>query len=241
MTDEPTHQADTSYLATLVGEGQKYSSPEELAKAYVHASQFIETLKQENQVKDQKMEEATNLIELLSKANDEPTKAPTNAPETPAEGNPQAHEPAAKDVDVESVVEKFLAKKDSERKQQEVADKIQKHFNSDPTKIAEFLNTKARELGMSVNDFDSMAARSPAAVLTLLGISGMQTPAGQAPVTPDKNTAALSNQPDKDVRNFQYYNNLRRENPNKYFSPAMQRQKEQDLKALGVDKFFEGV
>ena len=44
----PEATTDGQLFPALVGDGQKYKTPEELAKAYSNADQFIEQLKDEN-------------------------------------------------------------------------------------------------------------------------------------------------------------------------------------------------
>jgi len=49
-----TEPSQSEFVAALVGEGKKYKSIDDLAKAYVHADDFIEQLKAENrQLKEQ--------------------------------------------------------------------------------------------------------------------------------------------------------------------------------------------
>ena len=74
---------DAGLFAALVGEGQKYKTPEELAKAYTNADQFIETLKEENRkLREQAASAKTidEVLERMSKQNVAPED--DNPPET---------------------------------------------------------------------------------------------------------------------------------------------------------------
>ena len=80
----PAATTDGQLFTALVGETQKYKTPEELAKAYTNADQFIETLKEENRkLREQTMAAKTidDVLERMSKQ--------SNAPENdnpPAQG-----------------------------------------------------------------------------------------------------------------------------------------------------------
>lgn len=56
----------TSYLEQLVGEGKKYSNPEELAKAYFNADGFINHLKNETGSLREELDKRMTLEELLA-------------------------------------------------------------------------------------------------------------------------------------------------------------------------------
>ena len=61
----------TSYLEQLVGEGKKYSNPEELAKAYFNADGFINHLKNETGSLREELEKRMTLEELLAEKQQE--------------------------------------------------------------------------------------------------------------------------------------------------------------------------
>lgn len=58
---------DAQLFTALVGEGQKYKTPEELAKAYTNADQFIETLKEENRKLREQAASAKTIDEVLER------------------------------------------------------------------------------------------------------------------------------------------------------------------------------
>ena len=58
---------DAGLFTALVGEGQKYKTPEELAKAYTNADQFIETLKEENRKLREQAASAKTIDEVLER------------------------------------------------------------------------------------------------------------------------------------------------------------------------------
>lgn len=63
-TDTPKND---EFLSALVGEGKKYASIEELAKAYVNIDEFAETLKAENRELKEKVTKVATVEELMQK------------------------------------------------------------------------------------------------------------------------------------------------------------------------------
>lgn len=58
---------EANAFSTLVGETQKYKTPEELAKAYMNADSFIETLKEENRKLREQAASAKTLDDVLER------------------------------------------------------------------------------------------------------------------------------------------------------------------------------
>ena len=94
MSQEPTFLPTEPVATTgnpieeLVGEGKKYRSVEDLAKAYKNADQFIETLKTEKRTLEEQYHDAIaknrsieEIIEALNKQNE---VVPPTIPATPA-------------------------------------------------------------------------------------------------------------------------------------------------------------
>lgn len=115
----PTATTEGQLFTALVGETQKYKTPEELAKAYTNADQFIETLKEENRkLREQTMAAKTidDVLERMSKQ--------SNAPEN---DNPPAQSYTSEDV--QQLVEKTLVGREVAKVRQDnlmLADKLMK-------------------------------------------------------------------------------------------------------------------
>lgn len=235
MTEQPT----TPLLETLVGEGRKYSNGEELAKGYIHADQFIATLKAEKDTLSEQFETMKSLVELLQQA--KPAEPTPPAPEPkPLEVTPLSVPPKTDAVDVEQVVANFLAKKEEHSRQEQVTQKVLEFFKGDRVKAGEHINQKAREIGVPSTWFDDIASRSPEAALQLLGIGVSKPNVSIPPSQGTVNSEALkTGQPvASGERDFNYYNTLRRENPRLFAAPETQRQKEQDVLRLGLNKYL---
>ena len=94
------------------------------------------------------------------------------------------------------------------------------------------IEKKATELGMSVDRLRDIAAESPNAFFALIGEN--KRPANPM-VSGSVRTEGVAMQPSTE-RNFEYYQNLRRENRNLYYSAKTQQQMFNDKARLG-DKF----
>lgn len=78
---QTTTQEGQTLLTALVGEKQKYKSAEELAKAYVNADEFINTLKAENARLREEANKAKTIDEVLDRLN-KTTTSSDNSPTT---------------------------------------------------------------------------------------------------------------------------------------------------------------
>ena len=96
---------DESLFNALVGETQKYKTPDDLAKAYANADQFIETLKEENRKLREQAAQAKTIDDVLERITTQ-----SNAPvdDTPTDSG------LTPDV-VQQLVEKFNALSKSEK------------------------------------------------------------------------------------------------------------------------------
>ena len=94
------------------------------------------------------------------------------------------------------------------------------------------IERKATELGMSVDRLRDIAAESPNAFFALIGENKRPT---EPMVSGSVRTEGVSMQPSTE-RNFGYYQKLRRDNRNLYYSAKTQQQMFEDKSRLG-DKF----
>lgn len=97
-TNTPAATPDGQLFTALVGENQKYKTPEDLAKAYANADQFIDTLKEENRKLREQTVAAKTIDEVLERMSKQ-----SNAPEN---DNPPV--PGYTPEDVQQLVEKTL-------------------------------------------------------------------------------------------------------------------------------------
>lgn len=118
-SNQPTATTEGELFTALVGETQKYKTPEDLAKAYANADQFIERLKEENRQLREQAASAKTIDEVLERM--------SKQREVPEYDNSPAQE-FNPDI-VQQLVEKTLTSREQQRiKEQNLlqADKLMK-------------------------------------------------------------------------------------------------------------------
>lgn len=218
---------DQVKLDDLVGEGKKYGSADEVAKALAHANKFIEQLKTEKQ---QAVEDLTtratveDAIKRLQAKPDANGGTGLQTVTTPVQNQSSEEKKAITLEDIDRFLE------DKERKKVEVTNlgtvqgAILKYTGSSE-KARDFLVNKATELGTSVERLADLGKESPTALLKVLGINDTVKDASITPMT--KTTGVTTQAPKKALDSGATWSDdeiteLRRTNPSKYFSPDVQ-------------------
>lgn len=226
---DPTNTA--SALETLVGEGKKFKTIEDLAKGKLEADRFIEKLSSEQEQLRKELEARMALEEQLARhaagASGQP--APTSVP--------PANQPSSTPtVDVDKLLDEKLAKRaEFERQSQNTAQVdnfLLQHFG-DAEKAREAVAKLNATLGI---DMKQIASVSPEAAIRL--IRGEAGPVGSAVAERGMVRTGVTSQ--GEVRNNAYYSKLRAEmgNARFYTDKKLQLQLHKDAQSLG-DKFFE--
>jgi len=246
-TEQPTQAAEQtqtettpqeSFLQKLVEtKGDNWKDPEVLAKGKLEADTYISELEaQLKQAREDlsKQDYAKDLLsQLQNKAADSIT-ANTAMSNNNIDGIDSQNTTAGINEDtLKGLVEQTLVKReqDSVIKQNlaQVDQELEKSFG---TEAAVTVQEKAKELGMSMERLRDIAAESPSAFFTLIGQPQKTfSPMVQGSVRTEGVNMQASN-----TRDWQYYQKLRRENPNQYYSPKVQQQMIQDRMNMG-DKF----
>jgi len=233
-------QPQESYLQKLVEtRGENWKDPEVLAKGKVEADAYIKNLEDQlAQMRDDlgKQDYAAKLLQQLegkasAPTNDKPLGSNNNnTGGTNTEDNTSL---AVSEDSLKSLVEKTL----TEREQQTTASQniaavdkaLQESYG---TEAASVVQKKSEELGIGLERMQQLASESPSAFFALIGEQQKSfKPMTQGSVR----TEGLSNQSSSD-RDWSYYQKLRRENRNEYYSPKVQQQLIEDKMRLG-DKF----
>lgn len=230
-------QPQESYVQKLVeAKGENWKDPEVLAKGKLEADGYIKTLEDQLAQMREDMKKQDYQAQILEQLQNKATDSTTVDPATPNNiGSTETQNTTASlsENDLESLVEKTLVKRerDSVIKQnlKQVDQELEKSFG---TEAAAKVQEKAQELGMSMQRMRDIAAESPTAFFALIGQPQKTfSPMVQGSVRTEGVNMQASN-----VRNWNYYQNLRRENPNQYYSPKVQQQMIQDRMQMG-DKF----
>lgn len=221
---------------TLVGEGQKYSSVDELAKAYANADAYIARVKAERAQEQAELKVLRDIAQARSNSA-EPVENNSHINQTPRHENPPVDEGRQKNDEtdlaalVRAEIEKTTEASRFSGNVDTVAKRLTEQFGT-AYKANEFIKTKAAELGVTVDWLMDIAGRSPQALFRTVGLDSTQSRASpNAGTDANVNTAAFGNSAAK--RNFRYYEDIRKTDPKSYHSQAIQRQMFKDRQDLG--------
>lgn len=236
MTIETTE--NQSVLATLVGEGKKFKTEEDLAKGKVEADAFILTLQNTiNSLADElkqaniSAERKTHLENLMSSLTNTTKPGETKPANQPQDTSNQSGTSLSHD-DVVKLLEQREAQAAVARNQAAALSALSKVYGS---KTDEVLAAKASQLGMTTDELKALAGRSPQAFLNVVGANAQdnttRSMANHSSVNPNGTPTAGDSQ----VRNKAYYDSLRKEMGSWKFSTdaKLQVQLHKDMQRLG--------
>jgi len=150
-------------VKNLVGEGMKYRTPEEALQSIPHAQHHIENLEQEMANLREDLAKRKAVEDVLQEINKIPTDSVTEPQLTPEQ--------------LDELIDTRLATKEAQTvaksNYSEVANKLTEVYG-DKAKAEEVYGQKAKDLGLSVDYINSLAAQSPKAVFELFGINTVQ-------------------------------------------------------------------
>jgi hypothetical protein len=228
-------QTPEAYFEALVGEGKKYGTPADLAKAYANADAKIMADAAELAA----LREAKTELEITKRLLDErnrvvPTVTPTAKPETPVVA-------PLSDEDLETRIENKLTErneKEQRKHNQNIAAARLVEVFGDATKAKEAINLKALELGVSSKWLEDTAATSPTAFFSAMGVkpsteAPTSTPAPKGNVNPEALVNA-GHQIQAKPGTFAYYNAIRKSDPKLYRDASTQRAMHNDAVRLGA-------
>lgn len=238
---EQTQQEATpqeSYLQKLVeAKGENWKDPEVLAKGKLEADGYIKTLEEQlAQMREdlKKQEYQAQVLEQLQNKAADPTAAKTGVPNDNGSAEAQNTTASLSEEDLKSLVEQTLTQREQQASVKQNLAQVDKALDDIfGTEALAVVQKKAQELGMSIERMQDIAAESPNAFFALIGEKPKQpmNPMIQGSVR----TEGVNMQASTD-RNWDYYQKLRRENRNLYYTPKVQRQLMEDKARLG-DKF----
>jgi hypothetical protein len=229
--------SDDNALEQLVGEGKKFKSVDELAKAYANANNHIDELRTDLQSTREFISD--ELKKLAEQRNQEPPKPVT---ETGGNQNLAPVAPASDPAeDLDTRIAKALEERDTLKRLQGNANLVQEVLVErlgDVTKAAEAVVAKARELGLQPSDMKELAAKSPKAFLTTMGIdadskpTSNSTPAPSSDVNPhNMNTGAPK------PNTYAYFEQIRKSDAKLYWNPKTQAAMHKAAQEMG-EAFF---
>ena len=251
LFDTPTKVEDDKsiedYKAHYVGEGKKYSSEEEAYKGLHNANNFIEQLQREQSELRTELEKRTTLEEFVGKlteAQAEQLKNQSSNQDNQHQLDDHGRESDSRDKtpvpnmegmspeDVQNMIKDQISQTREFDTRSANAAKVQDKLRETwGNAYAAELEAKGRELGLSKDFMNEMAQTQPTAFLQLVGANTPKSSPGMT--TPPKSQVSGLPEQTRNIRNREYYKNIRKTDPNRYFSVDMQNQMHRDALELG--------
>lgn len=190
-----TEQPFANLLGSILNEkGEpKYKSVEDALIGLKHAQEYIPKIKESASEKEQELNQLRQEVDRLKSLENTVLELTQKQEKASTNGVSLSEE------DIAQLVESTLTKQQQAKIQQDnvttVVSAVSQKFGADAEKV---FYTKAQELGLSVEEMNALAARTPKAVLTLLGVS--ETTAHKqvnvSPTTGSVNTSAFQPNPE---------------------------------------------
>lgn len=223
-----------NYLEELVGDGKKYKTVEELAYAKMHADATIEQFKTEQNELRNELQTRLNLEKFLDQLKTS----------VPRQSNDDLHQDDREQQQDKSVMsseelERLVVTKLNQLESQKsatqnittVKNKLREVYGPN---YAQKLKSQAAELGMTEQELQAVAARSPSAAFKLLGVDD-RAQVDNFTTPPRSQVMTL---PRGEKRGFNYYENIRKSNIHEYFSPKIQNEMFEARKQMGAESFY---
>lgn len=221
---------DNIPLDALVGEGKKYKTPDDIAKAIVHKDRHIANLEREARELREKSGTSRTVEEILSALKNNPNSNPVEKPLDANEGANPALRPEDLVSKVVQELENRKAVDAAKSNMKQVQDKLVELYGRGyPAKLAEM----ADEKGIPRETLEELAQKSPKGFFNILGVDPTKgktmlfNDAPKGSVDPLRNTTRVPS----GTRDRAYYDNLRKSNPKTYWNAATQAQMHLDLYA----------
>ena len=231
---ESTQPQDSFVQKLVEAKGENWKDPEVLAKGKLEADGYIQELEtQLNSMREDlsKQDYAKSLLDQLQNKAAESTTAniamPKNNIGDTSDGNTN---PNLSEEDLKSLVERTLTERDKDSVVKQnlnlVNEEMEKSYGTDASAK---IQNKAKELGLTIERMQEIAAESPNAFFNLIGEPKKDfKPMVEGSVRTEGVNMQASNE-----RDWSYYQNLRRDNRSLYYSPKIQRQLMEDKSRLG--------
>lgn len=183
-------------LRSIVNENgePKYKSVPDALNALKHSQDFIPTLKNENSIYKEQLQESQELLrkyEEALKTVDRLAKPQAMEESPPA---PQADKEEA--VDIDALVEQSIARRETQKQQEANAEKVINSLREKyGEKAGQAFYSKAEELGLDRETMNTLARKSPEAVLRYFQEDVKQSPPSPGSEPSSVRTESLQEKP----------------------------------------------
>ena len=240
--DEPSIDQSKNYLEELVGDGKKFKSPEELARGKAEADLTIEVMKRrmdELRADYTKVSEEARAQAKLQDLIDRLEKSPLKNENLDTDENDTVKQPVF-DPDkfkllAADTFKELEAQKKAETNYNTVQAKLKERFGSN---YAQVLKERTEELGLSPEDVNALATKSPTAFFNTLGLNETRQIDNFSPPANSRRSDNFGPARTQ-KRTWSYYQDLKKTNPKLYFDSKIANQMIADMAALG-EEFKDG-
>ena len=230
-TPDPVETEETLRVSLTNKWKEKFpSADEELIRSKVDSDLYIKTLeRQKDELRtdfmkaQEEIQKGKALEDLIDKLNHKDTTPPANTP--PKENTPP---PSLSLTDVDKW---YAEKKRAEIESQNfsaVQNKLMERFGQ---RAGDFLQEQAQTLGLTKEEVNSLAKKSPEAFYRTMGLNQQGQDLFMAPPRSDNRPSSFSPQPVK--RDWNFYQDMKAKNSKQYWDPKTQLQMHRDAEALG--------
>lgn len=242
---EATLDPNASVYEQLVGDGKKFKTNEDIAKAKLESDRFIAQLQNEMQGLRQELSARQTLEQLMDKIGATAGSASTHQEhnQTPDGDVGSTGMKSFTEEDIARLVEQRLSTAEKARVHAANLETVQKALvESFGPDFVSHLKAKTVELGVTEEYLTAMAKETPKAFLKLVEATGAPRAATPSLFSPP----ASSGLPSPASKGFSptgtpklsYYEELRKKDPSRYWAPDVQNKMHKDAMALG-EAFFD--
>jgi len=233
QADQPLTEANLRDELTQKWKEKFPTADEELIRSKVDSDLYIKTLeRQKDELRNdwlqaqKEIQDRANLSDLIDRLNNQGTP--------PADTQKSVNTPVTPDL---AEIEKLIEQKYEQKRRSEIE---MSNFNKVQSKLLErfgqnsatVLQEQANNLGLSKEDVNNIAKKSPDAFFKLMGLETQQSTDVFAP--PRSNVRNDHFAPKQVVRDWNYYQDMKAKNPKQYWDPKTQLQMHRDADALGA-------
>lgn len=221
------------YYSELVGDDKKYKDNQALALSRVHADATITQRERELAQLREELSTRLSLEQFLDKLNQ--NQAVSNLDLQTQDDNQQDKSAMSTEQMRQLVADRMLELESEKTATQNLNTVVSKLSEVYGPNYASKLRSQASELGMSEVEVKSLAARNPKVLFRLLGVDKDQKQdLFQTPIQ-----TQVTSLPSGQKRGFNFYEKIRKSDPNTYFSPKIQNEMMDARKQLGADAFYQ--
>ena len=230
---DTTDQGDKDYLSELVGEGKKFSDAAALAKGKAQSDAFILQLQAEMKELREDLAKRTTVEQFVDQL---ASRQPASTVVQPVQLENDDNDNPLTEADIRRLAREAYIEDQTRRTQESNFAKAQALLAAEfGQNYVPVLQARARELGLSEEFLNSVAAQSPEALLKL--VSQKESTVSNSHAPPRTNLNNQNSREDSAIKNKAYYDKMRTTDPKRYHSYEVTVERHRQAQRLG-ESFF---